>query len=72
MFYVIYGYIDLYWMDMRGERVGNWSVGHNGIQEYRVTWGSGLHEYQQAERNDPNTPRETHRWGTHRLRDVYD
>ena len=33
-------------MDMRGEDAGNWSVGHHGMLEYRVTWGSGLHEYQ--------------------------
>jgi hypothetical protein len=31
---------------MRGESAGNWRVGHNGILEYRVTWGSGLHGYQ--------------------------
>jgi hypothetical protein len=31
------------------ESVGTWSVGHNGILEYRVTWGSGLHGYQHEE-----------------------
>jgi hypothetical protein len=25
---------------------GSWSVRHNGTQEIRVTWGSGLHGYQ--------------------------
>ena len=37
----------LHWLSVVGEDDGNWSVGHYGMLEFRIPWGSGLHEYQQ-------------------------